>query len=177
MSATIGEAMDSKEHGGLGRLRRICRIGAVIGIFLMALALLSLAAYLVEIALSITDSGFHVDPMDNRGSLISGITGAVEMGTCFYALLLGYRLVKALRDERSPFLENNVRMMRDISITLTISFVATLVLQVLLIAVLSPFTYIIDIPLHFLAVAGISYAMYLIFEYGTVLQTESDDFL
>ncbi len=161
----------------LDRLRKVCGIGSIIALVLVVFSVIMVIVYAMEIALALVDPGFFIDPMDNRGTAISGVSNLAGMLGCLWATIYGFGLVNSIRSGDSPFTPGNVECMKGIATTLLLAFVAMVLIQALLILVLRPGMYLFDTPGHILVAGAVSYLIYLIFEYGTALQTESDEFL
>ncbi len=161
----------------LERLRKACGIGSILALIMVVFAAVSVIVYAMEIVLGLTDPGFAMDPMDNRGTVINAISNLAGMLACLWATLYGFHLVKSISEGDSPFTPGNVSCMKGIATTLLAAFVAMILIQTLLILALHPEMYLFDVPTHILVAGAVSYLIYLIFEYGTALQTESDEFL
>lgn len=161
----------------LERLRKVCGIGSLIALILVVFSALMVVVYAMEIAMALADPGFAMDTMDNRGTIISGVSNLAGMLGCLWATMYGYGLINSIRSGDSPFTQGNVDCMKGIASTLLIAFAAMIAIQALLILVLRPEMYLFDTPGHILVAGAVSYLIYLIFEYGTALQTESDEFL
>ena len=161
----------------LDRLRKVCGIGSLIALVLVVFSALMAVVYAMEIALALADPGFFIDPMDNRGTAISGVSNLAGMLCCLWATIYGYGIINSIRSGDSPFTPCNVECMKGIATMLLIGFVAVVLIQALLILVLRPGMYLFDTPGHLLVAGAIAYLIYLIFEYGSALQTESDEFL
>lgn len=137
----------------------------------------ALAVNIAGVALCYIDPHYHQDPMDHQGTLIHLFCNVLTLCACLWASMLVYELLRSVKEGSSPFIPENVERMKDISITIGSTFVALIVLQLILIAILDPHTYVFDIPLHMLIAAMVTFVFTLLFEYGTALQTESDEFL
>lgn len=170
MSGTVGEAT-------LGKLRRICRIGVWIAVVTIIVVAFMLAVNIVGIAYCYMDPQVHSEPMDNSGTIIHLFCNVLTLAACLWSCVLGYELVDSMKEGSSPFVQANVDRMKDISITIGSTFVALIVLQLVLIAILDPRTYVFDIPAHMIIAGALTFVFTLLFEYGTALQTESDEFL
>lgn len=170
MGGMVGEAT-------LSKLQRISRIGVWLAVVAIVIVAFALAVNIAGVALCYIDPHYHQDPMDNRGTLIHLFCNVLTLCACLWACMLTYELLRSMKEGSSPFITENVERMKDIAVTIGSTFVALIVLQLVLIAILDPRTYVFDIPVHLL-IAGLVTAVFtLLFEYGTALQTESDEFL
>ncbi len=161
----------------LDRLRKVCGIGSLIALVLVIFSVAMIITYAMEIAMALADPGFSIEPMDNRGTVIGAMSNLVGMLGCLWATLYGYGLINSIRSGDPPFTRGNADCMKGIASTLLVAFAAMILIQALLILVLRPEMYHFNTPGHILVAGAISYVIYLIFEYGTALQTESDEFL
>lgn len=161
----------------LPKLRRICRAGSWVVLAIAMFSTFLLIGCCAYTAMALTDPSYIVEPMDNRGTVINGICDIIMLGTCLWSLVLGYGLLRSIAENESPFIHQNVTRIREIALALLASFVIIMLIQPLLALALRPEQYMADIPLHMLVSGVVCYVFYLIFEYGTALQTESDDFL
>lgn len=161
----------------LPKLRRMCRIGSWAVIPIIVVAALILIGCCIETAISLADYRFTIEPMDNRGTVIYGLCSTIAMVACFWCLVTGYHLLRSISENESPFIPENVIRIREIAVALLASFAVIILAQVLLALTLDPKLYLFDVPLHMLVSGIVCYLFYLIFDYGTALQTESDDLL
>lgn len=161
----------------LPKLQRICGAGSWIVLVIAVFAALLLIGCCVYTALAMNDPSYVVEPMDNMGTVINGFCEIIMLATCLWCLILGHGLLRSIADNESPFIHQNVAKIREIALALLVSFLIIILLQILLALALQPELYLFDIPLQMLVSGVVCYVFYLIFEYGTALQTESDDFL
>lgn len=170
MRGTVGEAT-------LGKLQRICKVGVWVAIIAIVIVALALSVSIAGVAMCYIDPHYHQDPMDHRGTLIHMFCNVLTLCACLWACMLAYELLRSVKEGSSPFIPENVERMKDIAVTIGSTFVALIVLQLILIAILDPHSYVFDIPVHMLIAALVTTVFTLLFEYGTALQTESDEFL
>ena len=161
----------------LRKLQTVSRYAVWAARVTIIIVALGMAVNVTGVALCYVDPGFCADPLDNRGTAISALCNIVTMSSCLWCSVLGYNLVLSIRDGGSPFVQKNVERMRDITATMGFTFIALVVIQPVLCAILSPEIYIFDFPLHILILTAVMFIFTLLFEYGTALQTESDEFL
>lgn len=161
----------------LPKLKRICGAGSWVVLAISVVTALLLIGCCVYTALALTDPKYVMDPMDNRGTVINSICETIMLAACLWCLILGRELLVSIARNESPFIHQNVSRIREIALMLLLSFLVIILLQILLVIALQPELYMFDVPLHMLVSGIVCYVFYLIFEYGTALQTESDDFL
>lgn len=161
----------------LPKLKKICGIGSWIVLAISVMTALMLIGCCVYTALALTNPDYVMDPMDNKGTVINSICETIMLAVCLWCLILGRELLASIAENESPFIIQNVTKIREIALALLLSFLAIILIQILLMLALQPELYLFDIPLHMLVSGVVCYVFYLIFEYGTALQTESDDFL
>lgn len=161
----------------LPKLQRICGAGSWIVLVIAVFAALLLIGCCVYTALAMNDPSYVVEPMDNRGTVINGFCEIIMLIACLWCLILGHGLLRSISENESPFIHQNVVRIKEIALTLLVSFPIVILLQILLVMALQPELYLFDVPMYILISGIVCYIFYLIFEYGTALQTESDDFL
>lgn len=165
------------DGSNLERLQKAGRVGVWIVLAAIVVVAVLLALCILGLGMCYADPHLHNAPMDNRGTIINYSCNILTLGACLWACILSYEMLDSIKDGASPFTRDNVGRMRDITATLGATFVGIIVLQVLLMAILQPHTYVFDVPLHILITTAISFVFTLVFEYGGALQTESDGFL
>lgn len=164
-------------ESSLRKLRIVSGYAVWIVVFLILIVALCLAVSIIGVIYCYANPYFQVDPMDNKGTIIDFFCNIVVLASCLWCSALGYNTIVSIKDGSSPFVQENVERMKDITITIGATFAALIVLQLILQAILKPELYIFDLPLHLLMMDAVMLVFTLLFEYGTALQTESDEFL
>ncbi len=169
----------------LNRLKKICNYGyyvlaAFSVILVIVLALLALTGIIMV---------FFPDAVDIDDIIITGVgdivmTKGIIAVICWFAaamivvaiatLVILMRVMKAIRDEYTPFTKENVDRLRQLSILYVIS---PIVFVLIYLAVPDVMSGISSMIVGSLLVATLTYCVSLIFRYGMILQKESDETL
>jgi hypothetical protein len=157
------------------RLQRICNIAKYVVLAGIVLSVLILAFVIGLLAIMFSDSTMTAEDLGrNESFFLFGVTlvNQVISILLFYYL---YQLTKSLGSENSPFISENVWLLKKMAILLltgwTLVTVAGFIISVLWSL---PIT---GINGDALLMAGIIYVISLVFEYGVRLQEESDGFV
>lgn len=165
------------ENGGydLGRLRRMCgygRFAALAAAVLMALLLVLFV--ILTVAGSVSDD--VRDDMEMAEFVLTALVLDITSALAAYALFQLYLVLRSIGAERTPFTAVNARRVRLMATSVVVAGVADVVLGVAMAAGgYDGGSFLAGIAL---ILAGlIIYALALVFGYGAVLQTESDETL
>ena len=157
------------------RLQRICNIAKYVvlaGIILSAVILVGVIGLL---AMMFSDPTLTVENMGRNESFFLFGVALVNQVISIIMFYYLYQLTKSLGSENSPFISENVWLLKKMAILLfagwTLVTVAGLIISVLWSL---PIT---GINGDALLMAGIIYVISLVFEYGVRLQEESDGFV
>ncbi len=115
---------------------------------------------------------------DSSRYLVYLISASLRLSSGFVGCYLGHRIMSSVAKEGStPFTIENAKKMRQISALTILTIVCVLGAEILMIAILNITDYTPSFSLVMLLMALLTYAFSLLFEYGTALQTESDEFI
>ncbi len=160
----------------LPRLRRFCRLGDVVLKISMAIVCLLLVAVVFGAVMTFLDPDFFGS--ENDLMLIYMVSALFRLISGLIGCYLGHRILSSVaKEDSTPFTMENVRMMKRISALAVVTIALVLAVDLTLYICFKPVEYIPEFPLVTLLMAFLTYAFSLLFEYGTALQTESDDFL
>lgn len=161
----------------LDKLKRVGKIG-VWAFIVMEILLIAVCGYYSSILWNcITDSKFAMSPVDNGGTTIDSVCSIMECLVGMFCMAIAYFLIKSITDGDSPFTRKNVSRLRTICLALFALYFGIIIAEYTLIAVLDPKLYHLDYPISLIAISVVTYIISLLFEYGTALQTESDEIL
>lgn len=169
--------MRMKDTADLSRFRKVSRYGS----WVLAVAFFFLSAViifgLIGLILCLTDPGSSVDPLSNELSIalclnavINGVFGSI-------LCRIAYGLMRSFGSGVTPFVEDNARRIKMLTIICLMGFVVVFVIHAFMAFVVFPEDYAVQIPMLYLVMSAILYIIYLLFEYGVALQDESDGFL
>ncbi len=176
MLINFGQSM--VDTRSLPKLRKFCRIGAtILMIGMIGIAFLLSIVALVFLLLLVIPEAF-VEQFDVDAALIDSGIMAVTLISCFIGCHLVRQMMKSISSEDStPFTDENIHRMKMISVLALMTFAMIIAVESVMWLILEPAAYLWDIPLTTLLISALTYVFSLLFEYGTALQTESDDFL
>ena len=157
------------------RLQRICNIVKYVVLAGIVLSVLILAGVIGLLAMMFSDPTMTVDNVGRNESFFFFGVALVNQVISIILFYYLYQLTKSLGSENSPFISENVWLLKKMAILLfagwTLITVAGLIISVLWSL---PIT---GINGDALLMAGIIYVISLVFEYGVRLQEESDGFV
>lgn len=88
------------------------------------------------------------------------------------------RIAKSISTDYSPFTLTNVRYLKIMAVTMMIMFFVHITVQtVFMMLEKYPEGYVLNVPLSYIFGSVLLYSLSLIFQYGVVLQKESDETL
>ncbi len=162
----------------LSKLRRLCTYGS----WFLILATIVSALGLFVLSLGVVVCIWYPDAVPaSIGSetlLIQVVSLIVPLISCLFGCLIGNEIVESVIDEgTTPFTQENVHRMRVITGLAFTTFLIDIIVQLILYLTFRPEDFFGNISVGLLLIGILTYAFSLVFEYGTVLQTESDEFL
>lgn len=170
--------MESVQNAAsLSKLVKICKYGVWVTAIAIAVTAAMLAGRLAELALCLSDPAMSVFPLDHDGTLIDVIQDSLAAASCLVGCVMLYRICETVSVRGVPFNYDNVRSVRNIAWICIATFFLIIAVQAAMILALDPEIYQFEFPFQILVMGTITYIFSLLFEYGTVLQTESDEFL
>ncbi len=157
------------------RLQRICNIAKYVVLAGIVLCVLILAGVIGVLILMLSDPSLTIENMGRNESfflIFVTVVNQIISSLLFYFL---YNLTKSLGSENSPFISENVWLLKKMALLLLIGWIVVMAAGVILTIIWSlPIT---GINGDALLMAGIIYVISLVFEYGVRLQEESDSFV
>lgn len=160
------------------RLQKICRFGsyliAILLIFLIlaAIAVFIVAAFVPEIRDEVFNSG------DASLNLLNEIVFFITVVITVVILTVVYQLMNAISKGRTPFTIQNVKYIKSIAVLLLILGVVVTILNLTFsLTNTAGMEYDANIEVTPMLAAIVVYCISLVFQYGVVLQEESDQTL
>lgn len=165
------------DERSLQKLRTVGRYTSwlliVVIIAMVAITVLSAVCLIFTLVNDTVSAG----PLDHQETVMKFVEGMVcgffDVLLCY----LAYQVFSSLDDCHSPFVRQNVIAIRRLSILSLIAFIVTFAVETTVGMLLGPGEYWTDFHLTYLVMGAVSYVFYLLFDYGSALQTESDEFL
>ncbi|MDO5862266.1 MAG: hypothetical protein Q4Q58_05695 [Thermoplasmata archaeon] len=167
---------DVRNSESLVKLRKICKYGVWILIAAIAIMAALAMASITELIICLLDSKFTIFPMDHGATTISVLSTTCSALSGLFVCVLTYRIAITISCDRSPFSQDNVMSMKRIAFICILTFAIMLILEVALFLKNSDI-YQLEFPFQLGITGVLTYIFSLLFEYGAVLQTESDEFL
>ena len=157
------------------RLQRICNIAKYVVLAGIILSAVILAGVIGLLAMMFSDPTMTVENMGRNESFFLFGVALVNQVISIILFYYLYQLTKSLGSERSPFISENVWLLKKMAILLLVGWILVTVAGSVLAVLWSlPIT---GINGDALLMAGIIYVISLVFEYGVRLQEESDGFV
>lgn len=165
--------------GDLHTLKRVCEYGskamligeAVIGIVLLAAVIMAFGSFASDILADALDTVFGVGVPDDVASAARVAEIVLILALALVTVWTVYRLMVSIRDEHSPFTEENTRAIIRLS---KIYFVCALALGVLAAVASGSVAETLFMFFGCILASVTLYCYALTVRYGSVLQDESD---
>lgn len=160
----------------LTKLKRICKAAVWFCLILVIFTVGMTIMNSVVLGLYLTDPGFTIMEWTRNETLASAARGVLYNIVLVFTAIMTYRITATISREETPFREENVRSIRLVAYVAFIGLIVHITLEVAM-YVLTNGDVPLAISLAYIIIATLAYSFSLLFEYGTVLQTESDEFI
>lgn len=157
------------------RLQRICNIAKYVVLAGIVLCVLILAGIIGLLVLMVLDPATNVANLGRNESFFLVFVGFVNQVISIILFYFLYQLTKSIGSENSPFISENVWLLKKMAVLLLVGWVLVTAAGIVLSLLWS--LPISGINGDALLMAGIIYVISLVFEYGVRLQEESDGFV